>query len=109
MSTTYVVEWTLNNCRSMEAFASMDAAKRFSVLVADMRPQIHELATRTETFLQAMGLPCAVRDGRCQSGGECQELGQCDPYACGCPAGMCASKPQGCRMADEVRRNAGAQ
>lgn len=23
--------------------------------------------------------PCAVRDGRCQSGKECQELGQCNP------------------------------
>lgn len=25
------------------------------------------------------GVPCAVRDGRCQSGGACQELGACDP------------------------------
>jgi hypothetical protein len=109
MSTTYVVEWTLNNCRSMGAFSDIDAARRFQTLVSGMRPQIHELPIRTETFLQAMGLPCAVRDGRCQSGGECQELGQCNPNACGCPEGMCESKPRGCRMAAEVRCNAGAQ
>jgi len=24
-------------------------------------------------------LPCAVQDGRCQSGNACQELGQCEP------------------------------
>lgn len=89
MNTAYVVEWVLNNVRSMEAFPDIDAAQRFSRLVSDMRPQIHELPIRTETFLRAVGLPCAA--------------------ACGCPEGMCASEPNGCRMVDEVRRNAGVQ
>ena len=140
MNTAFVVEWTLNNCRSMEAFADMEAARRFTVLVSDMRPQIHELAIRTEMFLQAMGLPCAVPDRRCQTTGACQELGACNPAIdrklckpcndtgathcadpancggpwddrapCGCPLGMCESKPVGCRMAAEVRRDSRAQ
>lgn len=46
---------------------------------------LHENDKRARAGLQRAlaGLagmtPCAVRDGRCQSGGECQELGQCSP------------------------------
>lgn len=31
-------------------------------------------------------LPCAIPDGRCQTGGACQELGQCNPHILRAPA-----------------------
>jgi hypothetical protein len=82
----HAVQWYADGGRTrcVEVFEHIESARVFADhLPVGASAWVTSLAVRGAAFARAFATgersPCAVRDGRCQSGGECQELGQCNP------------------------------